>query len=499
MQPTLPWASLVLAALPPVAALADEPAATTTDTTTLEQRFEQQEQRILILERKLELANETAASASSSAPVIKATANGFSLSSADNSFTIKLRGQLAFDGRYFLDQNTPPTSNTWLMRTLRPYIEGTVGGIYDFRFMPDFGQGKAIVRDAYVAARFRPWFVPQIGKFKGPVGLERLQPDPYARFLEASFPTNLLPNRDVGLQLSGAVLDNRLNYAVGVFNGTVDGGSSDGNATGDTDNDGKRDLEARLFAQPFLNSAHFALRGLGLGIGGTYVSNTGVATSTATNVSNGATTGVLTTVTTTSLLPSYVTPGQERMFSYRSDTAGTGTINEATVAAGVRRRIVPQLYYYYGPFGLLSEYAQLTQQVQRQVDATTLRRGTLQHDAWQVSTSWFLTGEEATYGSIKPRSTFQLGKPGWGAWEIAARYQEIDFDDAAFAAGSESFANPTTSVSAAASIDLGLNWWLNQNFKWQFHYAVTSFTGGAAGGTDRPDERLLTTRFAMIF
>jgi len=499
MKSSSNWVGLMLAALPAAAALADEPPAAPADATTLEQRLEQQEQRIRILERKLELADEAAAGAASSTPVVKSTASGFSLNSADGSFTLKLRGQLAVDGRYFLDQYTPSTSNTWLMRTLRPYIEGTVGGIYDFRLMPDFGQGKAIVRDAYVAARFRPWFVPQIGKFKGPVGLERLQPDPYARFLEASFPTNLLPNRDLGLQLSGALLDNQLSYAIGLFNGTADGGSSDGNATGDTDNDGKRDLEARLFAQPFLNSPHFALRGFGLGIGSTYVSSTGVATSTATNVSNGATTGVLTTVTTTSLLPTYVTPGQEKMFSYRSDSAGTGTINEATIAAGVRRRIVPQLYYYYGPFGLMSEYAQVSQQVQRQVDATTLRRATLKHDAWQVSASWFLTGEEATYASIKPRSTFQVGKPGWGAWEIAARYQEIDFDDAAFTGGSASFANPTASVSAAKSIDLGLNWWLNQNVKWQFHYAVTSFTGGAASGTDRPDERLLTTRFAMIF
>ncbi len=68
-----------------------------------------------------------------------------------------------------------------------------------------------------------------------------------------------------------------------------------------------------------------------------------------------------TTVTTTSLLPTYRTPGQQSLFSYRGDAAGTGTLNEATVAAGIRRRITPQLYYHYGPFGLLSEYAQVSQ------------------------------------------------------------------------------------------------------------------------------------------
>jgi phosphate-selective porin OprO/OprP len=499
MRPTLILAGVALAALPLTTSWADAGAAAPPDTAALLQRLEEQEQRIRVLERRLELADETAAAVAKSTPVVKSAASGFALSSADSSFTVKLRGNLAVDGRYFLDDNTASTADTWLLRRVRPYVEGTVGGIYDFRFMPDFGGGKSVVMDAYVAARFRPWLVVQAGKFKGPVGLERLQPDQYNRFLELGFPSSLVPNRDLGVQLSGALLGNRLSYAVGYFDGTVDGSSTDSNATSDTDNDGKRDWEARLFAQPFLNSDHFALRGLGFGIGGSYVNSTGIATSTATNVTNGTATGVLATVTTASLLPTYRTPGQQSLFSYRGDAAGTGTLNEATVAAGIRRRITPQLYYYYGPFGLLSEYAQVSQQVQRQVDATTLRRATLEHDAWQVSASWFLTGEEAAYSSFTPRSTFQIGKPGWGAWELVARYEQIDFDDAAFDGGSASFANPATAVSDASALGLGVNWYLNQNFKWQLNYAVSRFGGGAAGGADRPDERVLATRFALVF
>jgi phosphate-selective porin OprO/OprP len=494
-------AGVALAALPLTTSWADEGAVAAPDTAALLQRLEEQEQRIRVLERRLELADETTAAVAKSTPVVKSAASGFALSSADSSFTVKLRGNLAVDGRYFLDDDTASTADTWLLRRVRPYVEGTVGGIYDFRFMPDFGGGKSVVMDAYVAARFRPWLVVQAGKFKGPVGLERLQPDQYNRFLELGFPSSLVPNRDLGVQVSGALFGNRLSYAVGYFDGTVDGSSTDSNATSDTDNDGKRDWEARLFAQPFLNSGHFALRGLGfgIGIGGSYVNSTGVATSTATNVTNGTATGVLTTVTTTSLLPTYRTPGQQSLFSYRGDAAGTGTRNEATVAAGIRRRITPQLYYYYGPFGLLSEYAQVSQQVQRQLDATTLRRATLEHDGWQVSASWFLTGEEAAYSSFMPRSTFQIGKPGWGAWELVARYEHIDFDDAAFDGAAASFANPATAVSDAGAIGLGVNWYLNQNFKWQLNYAASRFGGDAAGGADRPDERVLATRFSLVF
>ena len=476
------WKSLVaaLAAAPLMASAADnaEP--------TLEQRLEQAEQRIAILERKLEIADEATATASKSGPVVKAAPAGISLSAADSSTVIKLRGNLAVDGRFFFDQNTPSTADTFLLRRARPYIECTVGSIYDFRFMPDFGAGRAIVQDAFVNARFKPWFGVQAGKFKGPVGLERLQPDQYNRFMELGFPSGLLPNRDLGVQIAGTVLGGALSYSAGIFDGTNDGASTDANTTADLDNDGKRDLEGRVFALPFANSDTFALRGLGVGLGASYVNSTGVATSSAT------------AVTTTSLLPGYKTPAQQSLFSYRGDTASTPTLNEATVADGVRRRLTPQVYYYLGPVGLLGEYAEVTQQLRRQIDATTVRHATLQHSAWQVSASWFLTGEEAAYASYTPRSTFQPGKAGTGAWELVGRYQSISFDPAAFAGGSASFANRTSSVQGARAVGLGLNWYLNQNFKWQLNYELTRYDGGATVG-DRPDERAALTRFSLVF
>ena len=481
------WTTLAAVAVTlPTMAMAADDASSPTASLTLEQRLEQAEQRIRVLERKLELADETATASVKSAPVVKAAPAGISIAAADSGTVIKLRGNLAVDGRFFFDQNTPQTADTFLLRRARPYIEGTVGSIYDFRFMPDFGGGRAVVQDAYVNARFKPWFAVQAGKFKGPVGLERLQPDQYNRFLELGFPSALLPNRDLGVQISGTVLSGALTYSAGYFDGTSDGASTDANTTADLDNDGKRDWEGRVFALPFVNSDNFALRGLGVGVGASYVNSTGAATSSAT------------AVTTTSLLSGYKTPGQQSLFSYRGDTASTPTINEATIADGVRRRVTPQIYYYLGPVGLLGEYAEVTQQVRRQIDATTVRHATLQHSAWQVSASWFLTGEEAAYSSYTPSSTFQPGKPGTGAWELVARYQSISFDPEAFTGGSASFANGTTSAQGARALGLGVNWYLNQNFKWQFDYELTRYDGGATHG-DRPDERAALTRFSLVF
>jgi phosphate-selective porin OprO/OprP len=483
------WLSAVVAAAP-LAALATPEAAVNAQTganPTLEQRLEQAEDNIRILERKLEVSDEAAAASAKSTAVVKASPAGFSIASADGSSVLKLRGNIAVDYRDFLDNFTPSTADTFLVRRARPYIEGTMDNIYDFRLMPDFGQGKAIIQDAWINARFLPWIGLQAGKFKAPVSLERLQLEQYSRFVETALTTDLVPYRDIGAQLTGSVSNGLLSYSFGYFNGTVDGTSSDSNNPPDVDNDGKKDWQARVFSLPFANSDNFVLRGFGIGLGGTYVRSTGVATASATSV------------TTTSLLPTYKTPGQQTLFSYRGDDLTTPTFNDATIAAGVRRRWAPQAYYYYGPVGLMTEYTEVTQQVQRQVSPTATRFGTLQHHAWMFEAAWFVTGEEESYASFTGRSTFQPGKPGLGAWELVARYHEISFDPDSFTGGAASFANPNNSPRKATAVGGGVNWYLNQNVKLQAMYEVTSYDGGLKNNVDRPSEEVLTTRFALVF
>src|SRR6185437_8578186 len=117
---------------------------------------------------------------------------GLTIASADGSNVLRLGALVQADGRYFTDSNTPSTANTWLLRRARPILQGTIADIYDFKLMPDFGGGKAIVQDAFVAARFKPWLVLTVGKFKPAVGLERLQSAADNRFIERALPTDLV-------------------------------------------------------------------------------------------------------------------------------------------------------------------------------------------------------------------------------------------------------------------------------------------------------------------
>jgi phosphate-selective porin OprO/OprP len=442
-------------------------------------RLEEAEQKIRILERKLENQGEAQATAAAAAPQVRATGTRFSIGTPDGSSFVRLRGVLHVDGRHFEGDATPATSNTWLLRRVRPVVEGTFANFVDFRFTPDFAQGRTVIQDAYITARLQPWAAITVGKFKMPIGLERLQSASDLRFIERGFPTSLVPNRDLGVQLGGELNGGLFAYNIGYTNGVLDGSSTENNVTPDGESDAKGDISARVFLQPFLNSDNFALRGLGFGVGATYVDSTGSASNT--------------------LLPSYRTPGQATFFSYRATAVASGTTPavNGTFADGERLRLAPQFYYYYNSIGLLGEYTQVSQDVSRVIGAVT-RSDSLDHKAWQLQFAWLLTGEEQTFRSPNPANPFQVGKPGWGAWELVARLQEMSIDEAAFTGGALSFANPATSAQKATSAGVGLNWYLNQNVKWQLDYDQTRFDGGAVTG-DRPDEKAYFTRIALSY
>ena len=390
--------------------------------------IEDQKQRLLILERKLEIQQEAATAAAATAPKITASASRFQIGSTDGSNFIRFRGTLFADNRAYGGDSAPETADTFLLRSVRPTFEGTFGGIYDFRFTPDFGSGRSIIVDAYAAARFNPGVVVTVGKFKPSVGLERLASEPDLRFMERGLPTLLVPNRDLGVQLSGDFAGGAFSYQVGYFNGVTDGQSSDNLATPDVESDTGGDYAARVFFQPFINSDNFSLRGLGFGVGSTWQDLDGAATNP--------------------YLPSYRSQGQLSVFSYRANTATGVTPNNATFANGERLRLAPQLYYYRGSFGFLGEYTQVKQDVSRTVGGVTTLSDTLTNSAWQGQFSWFITGEEESLPRLHAGQHLPAGQVGHAAPGNSSRdIQELDVDDDAFAGGANSFANPLTAIS----------------------------------------------------
>lgn len=462
------------------------------------------DQKIRVLDRKNEIATEEAAAKKKETPVVNAGPSGFGIKSADGQFEYRLKGLVQFDNRHFeSDDNNSSTNNSdgFTARRIRPTFEGTLFGKYDFRFTPEFGESRnndisgtsaaytanqnngniSRVIDAYVDGRFQPWFKVRVGKHKPFVGLERLQSGGDIKFIERSYVSNnFLPNRALGVSIYGDVLDSKLNYAVGVFNGSNDGGED----TTAVDTDGNKEYTARLFATPF-KGEDSVLEGLGFGLAITHSNS---------HSSNGTSPGTL---------PSYKTPAQQlNFFSYSN-----------TNADGSRDRIAPQAYYYNGPFGLMAEYAQVSQEVAR--TAAPLTTDKLKNEAWEVTASWVLTGEDASFKSVKPKNPFETGKDGWGAWELVARVQQNKIDSDAFSTGAAAaqtrYADPRTQAKEAKTWGVGLNWYINQWVRLAVNYEQTKFDGGGnynSAGTavgsfinvaDRNDEKILFSRLQFQF
>ena len=441
----------------------------TTDTLeSLKQQIQQLDQKVRVLERNRELDNEAADDKTNDVPKITLDQKGFSFTSADGNFSISLKGILQFDSRTFFKDGGIQGNDGFLLRRARPIIAGTVLRDFDFLFVPDFGgtSGSAI-QDAYLNYRFQPELQFQFGKFKSPVGLELLQSDPDTYFNERALPTDLVPNRDIGAELHGDLFDGSASYAAGVFNGQGDARNS---SNADFEDD--KEFAGRLFLRPLMKSNLSALQGFGFGAGGSYGDS---STANALPATTGGTT------------PGYVTDGQQQFFSYRN----------TVVASGRHWRVSPQGAYYYGSFGLLGEYVIAAQQVQ----TNTLNTAALKNTAWQITGSWVLTGEDASYKSVVPAHPFDPSAGHWGAVQLVARYARLDIDRDAF----PSFADPTASARSASAWSVGLNWYLNRNVLVKTSFSRTTFSGGGGAGATAPaivirqPENVLFTRVQLAF
>ena len=435
------------------------------DVSQLKHQMEELDHKIRILQRKQELNEEAAAAKAKETASVTAGPDGFGIRSADNAFRLNLHGDLQVDSRSYQGTRLsgPPgtqTPDTLLIRRARPIVEATLYNKYDFRLMPDFGGGQTVLFDAYGQARFTPEFQLRLGKFKPPVGLEQLQVDDNLFFSERSLATDLVPNRDTGVQFQRDLFGGTLSYAVGVFNGAVDAGYT---GSADVDSNSGKDAEARLFARPFKNGFE-SLRGLGFGVAYTEGHQTGISI--------------------TADLPTYKTVGQQTLFAY----------NSGAFANGTRQRLSPQLYYYWGPFGLLTEYVRSSQEVTR-AGATQ----DVENTAWNLTVGWVLTGEDSTFEGVTPRRPFVWGTGEWGAFQVVARASKLTLDNDAFnGTASTRVADPTASAREASDTGIGLNWYVSRLIRVYVDYDRTKFKGGAATG-DRPDEKVLISRFQFAF
>lgn len=220
---------------------------------------------------------------------------------------------------------------------------------------------------------------------------------------------------------------------------------------------------------PFMHSDSI-FKGLGIGVGGTWgrpKNNT---------------------------LYSLTSPGQQTIVSY----------NSAATSSGYSYRIYPQMYWYWQSFGLMAEYLLSSQQLHGVKAGKEMASVRQDNQAWHVNASYVLTGEKNSFVGIKPAKAFDPVAGNWGAFQVAARWSELDIDDSSFENYGSStspfyLADPSLSVRRAQSWAVGLNWILNDNIKIMGDYEQTYFTGGGLHYSNRAMEKAFFSRFQFAF
>lgn len=170
-------------------------------------------------------------------------------------------------------------------------------------------------------------------------------------------------------------------------------------------------------------------------------------------------------------------------FSYETTHMSNLKLTDTGSIVGIEdaKMVGLELAAMHGPFSIQSEYVKA--KIQREKSLSSL-----DFDAFYVQAGWTLTGESRTYkGSdgefkrLKPKSRFQIGKPGFGALELAARYDQNDLTDKDIHGGSEKRGT------------LALNWYMNENVRLMADYSrsfdikgshVTTPSGGQPGNID---------------
>ena len=145
----------------------------------------------------------------------------------------------------------------------------------------------------------------------------------------------------------------------------------------------------------------------------------------------------------------------------------------------------------WGPFNLQSEYTHwdVNRQPSDGSPAGTPNPPAVALDGWYVEAGWFLTGEamawkpeEATYGGVKPLGI--VGKGGFGAWQVALRYDVLDLNDSG------------AGVIGGEETDLrvGLNWYVNNTMRFMIDYTDVLSLDRPGNSNDNNEPSAVTLR-----
>ncbi len=379
---------------------------------------------------------------------------GVQIISKDDRFRVEFHNLSQFDGRFFSATGSGPDAlhNNFDIPRQRLYFNGQVDDAFDFYTVLNRGYGSFDVLDAYVNFKFDKRFNVRVGRTKTPYSYE------YYKVAEGDlvapersvFVGNLSPNRQIGAMAYGRLLDERVEYAAGLFNGPH---------RSFQDFNNYKNPFFFVNTKPFLNSDTDLFRHLNVGGSVNFGREDDPLEPTALRTANDeTTTGAINNVS-----PAFLrfTP-DAREFGRTAFWSGDVTwfYRSATMLSN-----------YTGGFITYAQPNRPTTEVPYQ--------------GYSVAFTYFLTGEEITARKeVKPLRPFRLHDPRHnpGAIEPYVRFSYLRAGANVFSSG---LADPRTNSRDAAVLDLGANWYLNQYLRIFLDWQHAEFGSPVQIGSDK--------------
>lgn len=484
------WVALLTSAVVPTANARPE------DTTTLRIRsLEQQVQDLSaqVQDLKRSSADQYSDLRSQQSQSVKvAITNGRpTISSADGDFTAAIRALVQFDSGYYMQgagaeslpaAYGPDLSSGSNFRRVYLGLQGKLFGEWSYNLNFDFGGSNGTESPGRIQSIYlqydglAPWAL-RVGAYPPPANLEDSTGSGDTIFLERNSPSNLqrgLAGGDGRDAISILYLGDRL-FAAASFTG--------GKVQDSAVFDEQQALLGRISYLLWSGSgANFLV-----GANGTYIAKLPDAVPNGSpNLGNTPGASALSSVTLSD-------PPELTVDSNGIKLANTGALSARHLsqwgveAAGTLSSLYAQAGYYgfqvnRSPIAFKTFTSAVT-------SATTIvQPSNNTFTAWYVQASWFLTGESRTYNTAngafappKPAEPFHLAKGGWGAWELAARYSDLNLNSHALdpasvitnwtGAGAQTYTFYNTVRGGNQKIvTVGLNWYPNNAVRFALDY-----------------------------
>ncbi|MGS0679890.1 OprO/OprP family phosphate-selective porin [Shewanella sp. 125m-7] len=325
------------------------------------------------------------------------------------------------DGLYDTDGEYNDKFTDASIRRLRFGIEGYFSNVWEYELEFDFdGLTEVEVKDANVVYKGWDDSSLKLGFQKYAFGMEATGSSAHLAFLERAATDVFAPDRALGVQWRYVGNNYNLHVGYGItteneFFSTEDQSHAEMNV-----------FNARFTMAPIDRNGHL----LHIGASGLYID---------------------------------LNDDAEKALRYRArpnTKPSERIINTGKIKSQSGTHYGAELAYQYRNFLFQSEY------VGASIDQTADPKANV--DAYYVQAVYTITGEQwrysgkkGTFKGVQPSNPISAG--GWGAWEVAARYDYANFDDV------------DAGIEGGQKTDyvFGINWYLEDNLKAQFNYVHT--------------------------